>query len=377
MQADNKIIIAGGGLAGLTCALHLLKAGFEVTVIEKNTYPQHKVCGEYISNEVLPYLQWLDADPGILHPKEITRLQVSTAKGRQIECNLPLGGFGLSRAAFDHFLYSKALDKGCKILNEKILDITYSSQTFSLKTDAATHQTPLLIGAFGKRSSLDKKLHRHFIDQQSPWLAVKAHYRGEFDDDLVALHNFRGGYCGVSKVETNLINICYLTAYDQFKKYQNMEDFQQQVLFKNKHLKYLFEHTELAFESPLSIAQICFEKKELVKDHILMIGDAAGLIHPLCGNGMGMAIHSAKICAELIVRQYGIADQLQLEKSYSMQWKANFEQRMDFGKRLSSLLLNGALSDMAMAMLTRFPSILPQMIKRTHGQPLTPPPSYD
>nr|WP_199078311.1 NAD(P)/FAD-dependent oxidoreductase [Pedobacter sp. ASV19] len=377
MQANNNIIIAGGGLAGLTCALHLRKAGFEVTVIEKNTYPQHKVCGEYISNEVLPYLQWLDADPGILQPKEITRLQISTVKGSQIECHLPLGGFGLSRAAFDHFLYSKALEKGCKILNEKILDIAYSSQGFSLKTDTATRQTPLLIGAFGKRSSLDKKLHRHFIDQKSPWLAVKAHYRGEFDDNLVALHNFRGGYCGVSKVETNLINICYLTAYDQFKKYQNMEDFQQQVLFRNKHLKHLFEHTELAFESPLSIAQICFEKKELVKDHILMIGDAAGLIHPLCGNGMGMAIHSAKICAELIIEQYGISDQLQLERNYSKQWKANFEQRMAFGKRLSSLLLNGALSDIAMSMLVRFPSILPQMIKRTHGQPLTILPSHD
>jgi flavin-dependent dehydrogenase len=156
-----------------------------------------------------------------------------------------------------------------------------------------------------------------------------------------------------------------------------MEDFQQQVLFKNKHLKYLFEHTELAFESPLSIAQISFEKKELVKDHILMIGDAAGLIHPLCGNGMGMAIHSAKICAELVVQQYGIVDQLQLEKSYSMQWKANFGQRLAFGKRLSSLLLKETLSDMAMSTLIRFPSLLPQMIKRTHGQPLTPPPSYD
>lgn len=371
MQANNNIIIAGGGLAGLTCALHLLKAGFGVTVIEKNTYPQHKVCGEYISNEVLPYLEWLGADPGILRPKAITRLQISTVKGKQIECNLPLGGFGLSRAAFDHFLYTKALEKGCRVLNEKIMDITYSGQTFNLKTDAATHQTGLLIGAFGKRSSLDKKLNRHFIDQKSPWLAVKAHYRGEFDDNLVALHNFRGGYCGVSKVETNLINICYLTAYDQFKKYQTMEHFQQQVLFENKHLKHLFEHAELVFENPLSIGQICFEKKELVKDHILMIGDAAGLIHPLCGNGMGMAIHSAKICAELIIQQQGVSDQLQLEKSYGKQWNANFKQRMALGKRLSALLLNGTLSDAAMSILIRFPALLPQMIKRTHGRPLT------
>ena len=55
--AAFDVLIIGGGLAGLCNAIHLSKFGTKVLLIEKNEYPKHKVCGEYISNEVLPYLQ--------------------------------------------------------------------------------------------------------------------------------------------------------------------------------------------------------------------------------------------------------------------------------------------------------------------------------
>ena len=56
----NEVLIVGGGLAGLISAIHLSKNGFHVILIEKNEFPKHKVCGEYISNEVLDYLSWLE-----------------------------------------------------------------------------------------------------------------------------------------------------------------------------------------------------------------------------------------------------------------------------------------------------------------------------
>jgi len=76
-----QVIIVGGGLAGLTSALHLSKQGLKVLLIEKNQYPKHKVCGEYISNEVLPYLQALGFDPFEVGAKKITDFQLSTAFG--------------------------------------------------------------------------------------------------------------------------------------------------------------------------------------------------------------------------------------------------------------------------------------------------------
>ena len=99
------ILIIGGGLAGLVNAIHLSAAGLSVILIEKNEYPKHKVCGEFISNEVLPYLQHLNADPMTIGAKKINRLLISTTRGKTIETKLPLGGFGISRYALDHFLF--------------------------------------------------------------------------------------------------------------------------------------------------------------------------------------------------------------------------------------------------------------------------------
>ena len=99
MKKNSAIIIVGGGLAGLTAAIHLSKIGLAVILVEKNEFPKHKVCGEYISNEVLPYLNWLDVGISKLNPTVIEKLQFSTSNGTSISCDLPLGGFGISRYA--------------------------------------------------------------------------------------------------------------------------------------------------------------------------------------------------------------------------------------------------------------------------------------
>ncbi|MGY0041475.1 NAD(P)/FAD-dependent oxidoreductase [Pedobacter sp. NJ-S-72] len=191
MPIQTDILIIGGGLAGLTTALHLQKAGIAVILIEKDTYPHHKVCGEYISNEILPYLQWLGADPAILHPSIISRLQFSTIQGNSIYTRLPLGGFGISRYKLDNFLYENFVDKGGCVIQDTVSNVVFEKNEFSVFTQTEKQFTARqVIGAYGKRSSLDLKLDRQFIQQKSPFLAVKAHYSGEFDHDLVALHNF-------------------------------------------------------------------------------------------------------------------------------------------------------------------------------------------
>jgi hypothetical protein len=231
----------------------------------------------------------------------------------------------------------------------------------------------IVIGAFGKRSNIDQKLNRNFIEKKSPWLAVKAHYSGNFPKDLVGLHNFKGGYCGVSKVENNSINICYLADYKTFKKYKNIDEYQQNVLFENPHLKKIFLNSKILFEKHLTISQISFEKKDAVEDHILMIGDTAGLIHPLCGNGMAMAIHSAKIVSELVAKFYNneIMSRNELENKYIQQWNFNFKDRLKMGRFLATIMQKQRLSSILMRILTVFPSLLPLIIKKTHGKPIT------
>jgi flavin-dependent dehydrogenase len=373
METNLDIIIVGGGLAGLTSAIHLSKSGLKVTLIEKNEYPKHKVCGEYISNEVMPYFQWLGLDVSDLKPSIISKMEFSTAKGKIISGDLPLGGFGISRYELDNYLYKKAIENGCQIIQDTVIDIQFIDDKFHIFTSNTIElKSKIVLGAFGKRSNIDQKLNRYFIQKNSPWLAVKAHYSGNFPNHLVGLHNFKGGYCGVSKVENNKINICYLADYDTFKQYKNIEEFQSKVVCKNPHLKAIFENCTILFEKPITISQISFEKKEAVENHILMIGDTAGLIHPLCGNGMAMAIHSAKIVSELIIEYLDnkISSRKELEEKYTREWNTNFKSRLATGRFLSKILRMENLAAFLTQLLAIFPFLLPKIIKKTHGKPI-------
>jgi flavin-dependent dehydrogenase len=372
METNVDVVIIGGGLAGLTSAIHLSKSGLKVTLIEKNDFPKHKVCGEYISNEVLPYFQWLGLNISALNPSNISKVQFSIASGKTINQILPLGGFGISRYQLDHYLCQKAVANGCQIMQDTVINIQFDANQFSISTtNNLALKAKIVLGAFGKRSNLDLKLNRDFILKNSPWLAVKAHYSGNFPNDMVGLHNFKGGYCGVSKVEKDKINICYLVDYETFKQHKNIEEFQLKVMHKNPNLKAIFENCVLIFDKPLTISQISFEKKEAVEDHILMIGDTAGLIHPLCGNGMAMAIHSAKIASELTIDFLNnkINSRKELEENYTKEWNNNFKSRLATGRFLSKLLQNEKRTSFLMQLLAIFPFFLPLIIKKTHGKP--------
>ena len=371
METNSKIVIVGAGLAGLTAAIHLSKLGYSIILIEKNSFPKHKVCGEYISNEVLPYLDWLGVNPEILKPTKIDSLLFSTAKGKTIKAKLPLGGFGISRYAFDFYLFEKAKAQNYEIIQETVTDIHFSDDLFTVHlSNNTTLIADIVIGAYGKRSNIDQKLQRNFIQKKSPWLAVKAHYKGEFPNNLVGLHNFKGGYCGVSKVENDVINICYLADYETFQQYKNIEEYQSKVVAKNPLLQSIFDQTTPIFEKPLTISQICFDKKEPVDQHILMIGDSAGLIHPLCGNGMAMAIRSAKIVSELVdgYCQNNIHSRKELEQKYKQTWHENFKSRLQIGSILGSILQHQNLSEWLIRIFIQFPILLSEVIKRTHGK---------
>lgn len=373
MKNQKEVLILGGGLAGLTAAIHLSKLGLQVTVIEKNGYPKHKVCGEYISNEVLPYFEWLGIDILKINPTSITKLQFSTQNGTTITTELPLGGFGISRYALDFYLYNKAIANGCIFLQETVENVIFDNDEFTITTSIGTVlKSKMVLGAFGKRSNMDVKLNRNFIQNKSHWLAIKSHYTGDFPNDLVGLHNFNGGYCGVSKVENNAVNICYITNYETYKLYKNNDEFQKLVLSENQHLKILFEKSTLIFEKPLTIGQISFDKKETVENHILMVGDTAGLIHPLCGNGMAMAIHSAKIASELVINYYDskIPSRVSLEKQYVKQWKFHFAKRLRTGRLIANLLQKSHIASILMRILVQFPFLLSIIIKKTHGKPI-------
>jgi menaquinone-9 beta-reductase len=375
MQEKSKFdaIIIGGGLAGLCNAIHLSKFDKKVLLIEKNSYPKHKVCGEYISNEVLPYLAFLEINPFDFGAVKIDNFQLSTTKNKVITAKLPLGGFGISRHQLDFILSEKAKENGVILVQDTVLNVDFKKDIFTVETKENKNFTSkIAIGAFGKRSLLDVKMNRDFIRKKSPYLGVKIHVKGDFPSDLVALHNFKGGYCGVSKVENNAVNLCYITNYSAFKKHKNIDDFQENIVFKNTFLKDIFNNTNPIWEKPLSISQISFETKKPVENHMIMCGDAAGMIHPLCGNGMSMAIQSAQLASKLILNysEGNILTRKELENKYISAWKKQFKWRLKAGHFIAMLFRNDKIANVLLAVLRVAPFLLPIIIKQTHGKPI-------
>lgn len=354
----------------MIASILLSRANFHCTLIEKNHYPFHRVCGEYISNEALPFLKSLNLLPDIELP-QITKFQLSSVKGKSALLPLDLGGFGISRHYFDDFLYHKAKSSGVHFLLDTIAEtIEYSDSKFIVTTNGSVLEADLVIGAYGKRAKLDVKLNRSFIKKKSPYVAVKYHIKTDFPNDLITLHNFPGGYCGISNVENQVTNLCYLANRKYLRIFKNISDFEQNVLFQNPLLKYIFKNSDFLFDRPLTINEVSFATKKPVENHILMAGDAAGMIAPLCGNGMAMAIHSAKLLSEIIIQHCVKSSdpRIAIESCYERKWTQNFSKRIRLGRYLQQLFGNSMTSSLSVSMALYCKPLARILIKSSHGK---------
>jgi len=367
------VLIIGGGLAGLTAGIHLSKAGKKVVLIEKKSFPQHKVCGEYVSNEVLQYLKNLGANPFDIGANAVQKFQLSAPSGKIVETELPLGGFGIRRYAFDEFLFKKAQETGVTVFEKmSVTEVQFKGDFFEINCQKGENfQAKIVLGSFGKRSNLDKSLNRGFFSQPTDYLGVKHFFEGKFPKDLVVLHNFDGGYCGAIQVEDKSISVAYLTKAAYLQKHGNLQKMEEALLYKNPILKQLFTTNKPLLKRPQTISNISFKSKEVVQNHILMIGDAAGMIPPVCGNGMAMGIHAAKMVSELVLSFLnGKIDRTVLEQTFEKQWRKAFGKRVFWGRQIQRFMGQPQLSELAIGTLSAIPKIFPTIIKKTHGQPI-------
>jgi flavin-dependent dehydrogenase len=368
--------IIGGGLAGLSLSIQLAKAGFKVVLFEKEKYPYHKVCGEYISLESWNFIEQLGLPLSKMNLPVIKKLIVSAPDGKKIESNLDPGGFGISRYMFDYELSQIAKQNGVKVFEEtKVNEIVFDKNLFTISTSAFQLQSQIVAGTFGKRSNLDVKWSRDFIKQKANklnnYIGVKYHVQTDHPNDTISLHNFKDGYCGISKVEGDKYCLCYLTTAKNLKDNNNsIAAMEKNVLQKNIFLKELFLASTFLYQSPVTISQISFDKKSQIENHMLMIGDAAGMITPLCGNGMSMALHAGKIAFECIslFLQNKISRQ-QMEDQYCHQWNRHFAQRLRNGRIIQSLFGKSQPTNAFIGSIKYFPFLIRRIISSTHGKP--------
>lgn len=380
MSEENRIMydvaIIGGGLAGLSLSIQLARQGHRVILFEKEKYPFHKVCGEYISLESWDFLNSLGIDPDTLQVPIITKLELSSDTGRVLKKHLPLGGFGISRFLLDNRLAEIAKSEGVNILEQtRVNDIVFGEDQFMIYSSAGEFQSRITCGTFGKRSNLDVRWKRPFIQinrkRLSNYVGVKYHVTGAFPDDTISLHHFPGGYCGLVRIENGLYNLCYLTTADNLRKYHgDFHELERKHLSLNPILQSILSQVHFVHDEPYTISQISFDKKSQVENHVLLIGDAAGMITPLCGNGMSMALHGSKIAAAHIHHYLsGHANRATMEKRFIFQWQREFSSRLKMGRRVQRLFGNRRVANILLTILSKLPGLADTIIRKTHGKP--------
>ena len=378
MNSDKlyDVAIVGGGLAGLSLSIQCAKAGYKTILFEKEKYPFHKVCGEYISLESWDFLEDLGVPLHKMDLPIIKNLLITAVNGKEIRHDLPLGGFGLSRYTLDAELAEIAQQVGVELMEScKVNDIVFGEETFNIQHSTNKVQSKIAAGAFGKRSNLDVKWKRKFVLQKpnklNNYIGIKYHIKTDWPADLIALHNFKNGYCGISKIDDDKFCLCYLTTAENLERCgHSISQMEREILYKNPYLKEIFSNSEFLFDTPVSISQISFDKKMQVHDHALMIGDAAGMITPLCGNGMSMALHAGKIAFEQInlFLQNNIS-RSQMELNYTISWKKEFSNRLRTGRIVQQFFGSNFLSNLLITVLKPFPFFTTRLIEQTHGEP--------
>jgi len=375
IKSDYDVAVIGGGLAGLAISILLAKSGHSVILFEKEKYPFHKVCGEYVSLESWNFLNQLGVPLPEMSLPIIDTLFLTSPNGNAFKTKLPLGGFGISRYYLDSVLVNIAKQIGVHILEETKVDNVVCNTNFQISAHSTSFFSKVCCAAYGKRSNLDVKLKRNFLNKSNQrltnYVGIKYHIKTNWEKNVIGLHNFENGYCGISKIEEDKYCLCYMTVAENLKKSNNnISQLEETLLYKNQHLKKIFLSSEKIESFPVTISQINFNKKTQLENHVLMLGDSAGMITPLCGNGMSIALHTAKIAASLITDYLEAKiSRTELEELYKKRWAYHFARRLKTGRVLQNFFGSDRLSNLFVAAFKSFPFLSNPLIKMTHGSP--------
>jgi menaquinone-9 beta-reductase len=373
MNADRKydVAIVGGGLAGLSLSILLARKGYRICLFEKESYPFHKVCGEYISMESWDFLVSLGLPLADWDLPKIQQLIVTAPNGESITELLPLGGFGISRFKLDAALAAIARKENVDLFeNTKVNNIHFENDYHRIETSTGLFISSVACACYGKKANLDVKWKRSFLKHHNQnYVGVKYHVKASLPNQQIALHNFAGGYCGISKIEDERFCLCYLTNSDNLRRSgQSISVMEEKILKRNPVLRKLLDEVVVLFEEPVTIAQISFAKKTQTENHVLCVGDAAGMITPLCGNGMSMALHASKIGSDSIssfLNKQIMRDEM--ERSYQRNWNRQFSSRLRTGRIIQRFFGNPFWSTWLIRIMKPFPFIVRTLIRQTHG----------
>jgi len=317
----SNITIVGAGPSGASLAIRLAKENFRVRLVEREKFPRHKLCGEFISPECLAHF----AELGVLDEMlevggdRITETVFYAPDGKSV--SVPSRWFGgealsISRAEMDFRLMKKAREVGVEVLEEtQVVGVLFENDEIcgiKVRTkDGNTQEisADLTIDATGRANVLTRLAEKKSLKQRTQdtghrtkLVGFKTHLENvNIEKGVCEIYFFRGGYGGLSFVEDNRANHCFLIRAETVKEFAGDADkILEKVIFQNKRAREAMCEAKPMFDW-LAVSVSGFGRKNLnPAKNLLTVGDAAAFIDPFTGSGMLMALESAEILARSI-----------------------------------------------------------------------------
>lgn len=369
------VAILGAGPAGSTLAAILASRGVDTLLIDRDTFPRDKLCGEFLSYDALPVLDAIGvlAEIDARNAPRITHCRVLTTAGAY-DFPLPLAARGISRVALDDLLFRKAGERGARtITGWSVAAADPAARTIDLTRGGAETQrieARVIVGAWGRWGRLDRQLGRAFAGEKgSRYFGFKRHYRKPGREaGVIELLAYRDGYLGVNDVESGETNICGLVHQNRLTgRRGGWESFITELRDESRLFEELFGDAEPAQGEFLSSEPVIFAAREPVESTMFLVGDAAGIIDPLAGNGMAMAIQSAALATPYILSRLAATPGERPLKAYAEAWHEAFDERLRWSRRVAALLCRPALLRAAVRAMP-LPAIGASLLRRTRAR---------
>lgn len=306
----NRILdaaVLGAGIAGSSMAKALADKGWDTALLDRQSFPRHKVCGEFLSPESQSTLHafGLLEPAGLLRPSFIERVRLIFENGAEIEIPLPGTALGVSRYSLDTALHLAAEKSGVQLHTATtVTAVSPCGEGYLIETkregEREVIQAKVVIAAWGANCRAGLPGCRPSSAAGQSHIGVKTHFQGIEMEPVIELYFFPGGYLGICPIEGGLVNASALLEREAFQEAdKNVLGFIEAAARSNPKLYKRLINAAPVSGTQAAVAPVDLKRKPLAWDLIPQVGDAAMMIPPLCGDGMSMALRSAQLCTPL------------------------------------------------------------------------------
>ena len=343
------VIIVGAGPAGSTAALYAHRLGLNCILLDKAVFPRDKICGDALSGKSVRLMRELNLLEGVekLEGSEINRITFGSPSHSQFDVHLKgnknndfiTKGFVVPRKIFDNFLFKKADELTETRQGFTVNDIIYQNDNISgvkgtnIEGKEEILNAPIIMGCDGANSIIARKLGLYEMDMENTAVAIRCYYEGvEGLSNQIELHyvsEVKPGYFWLFPAGNGKANIGIGLSKNDAKKEdrtlrQIMDEIVQSDYFSSRFGNARPLEKPVGWNLPLGRIQR--------KNHgngFMLLGDAAGLVDPFTGEGIGNAMVAAKYAMQ-------VASKAKNHKDYSERSFSEYDQLLwdDIGGEL-------------------------------------------